>query len=705
MVNQPLSSPFGDPFERGRGRLPVVLQTEAAECGLACLAMVACHHGLQIDLAALRARLSVSLKGMTMAQLMDAAQMLGFAGRALRVELNELHDLQLPCVLHWDMNHFVVLKSTTKGRVTLHDPAVGLRVLTMAQVSSHFTGVALELAPAPDFQPREERQRVRVRELAGRWVGMKRKLTQVIIISLGVELCALLAPLYVQWTVDHALPAGDRDLTTLLALGFLLLALMQVGISALRSWAVLSISTRIGMQWSVNVLSHLLRLPQSYFEKRHLGDIVSRFGSVDAIQKTLTNSLIEGVLDGVMALITLSMMIVYSGGLSSMAVLAVVLYALLRIGAYRPLRQATEEQIVLAAKQQSSFLETVRGIQAVKLFGRENARQALWHNRLVDSTNRLLRTQRFMIGYKATHGALVAIENIAVVWLGAQLVMNNMFSIGMLFAFVAYKNVFVGRVTSLVDKAIELRMLHLQGERLADIVLTDRETVSPPTVRERLPDASLRLTDVGFRYSELDPFVLRHVSLEIQAGASVAVVAPSGHGKTTLVKLMLGLLTPTEGAIRVGGVELRKLGLTNYRRLVNAVMQDDQLFAGSVADNISFFADKPDRDRIEEAARLAHVHEEIDNMPMGYNTLIGDMGTALSGGQKQRVLLARALYHDPQILILDEATSHLDVALERAINQAIRSLKMTRIVIAHRPETIASCDVVVDLPSLNKAAA
>jgi ATP-binding cassette subfamily B protein RaxB len=698
----------------GARRVPLILQTEAAECGVACLAMIASAHGLAIDLPAARDKLSVSLKGMNMAQLMECAQALDLTGRPVRLDLHELKELQLPCILHWDMNHFVVLKSANATRAVVLDPAVGERKFTLAQLSKHFTGVALELSPNPGFTPREEKQRVALRQLIGRVVGIKRQMLQVFSISLGLQLCMLVSPLYVQWVVDHALTSGDKDLITLLSIGFLLLVFVQVGIGALRSLVVLRMGTEVGVQWSINVFAHLLRLPQAYFEKRHLGDVVSRFGSVDSIQHTLTTSFIEGVIDSILALLTLGLMWMYSPLLSLIVLLSVFIYALLRISAYPALRRATEEQIVLGAKEQSNFLESVRGIQAIKLFARENQRQALWHNHMIDSTNRVIKTQRFMLGFELAEGLLSGIANVAVIWLGAHLILSNTFSIGMLFAFVTYKGVFTTRMMGLVDKGIEVKMLGLQTERLADIVLTPKETNSGKTSglgtgraialtpAEALPPGSLRLEDVSFRYSELDPYVLKDVTLELAAGQSIAIVGPSGCGKTTLAKLVLGLLHPSGGRILKGHTDIATVHLSAWRSRVNAVMQDDQLFAGSIADNITFFDDSPIPERLEHVARLACIHDDIEKMSMGYNTLVGDMGTALSGGQKQRILLARALYGEPEVLVLDEATSHLDVALEKAINQAIQSLTITRIVIAHRPETIVACDVVLNLPDFNR---
>lgn len=679
-------------------RLPVFLQTEAAECGLAALGMIACFHGHRIDLAALRRRFTVSLKGATLAYLIQAAGRLHLAPRPLRLELEELGQLSTPCILHWDFNHFVVLKSADARGVDIHDPAFGVRRFSLAEVSKHFTGIALEVTPTADFQAADDRRRVRLRDLLGPVVGLKRALAQIFVLALALQAIAVVAPFYMQWAVDGAVVSADRDLLTVLGLGFLLLAFIQVGISVLRSWIVLYLSTTLNLQWVANVFSHLLRLPVSYFEKRHLGDVVSRFGAVNTIQRTLTSSFVEALIDGVMALATLAMMVVYSTLLATIAVAAVALYGILRWAFYGPLRRATEEHIVHTAKQQSHFLETVRGVQSIKLFGRQEERRSRWLNLVVDAVNQDLVTQKLGLGFRSANGLVFGVERIAIVWLGAVLILDGAFSVGMLFAFVAYKEQFSARVAGLVDKMIDLRMLGLQGERLADIVLTPPEEESPALPVDAI-DASLEARALSFRYSDTEPFVLLNCSFTVAPGESVAIVGPSGGGKTTLVKLMLGLLQPTDGKILAGGVDIQKLGIDRYRKLVGTVMQDDQLFAGSIADNISFFDPSPDQGAIERFARLAAVHDDIAAMPMGYNTLIGDMGAALSGGQKQRILLARALYKEPRILFLDEATSALDVQKERAVNEAIRSLNLTRIIIAHRPETIASAERVIVLQS------
>jgi ATP-binding cassette subfamily B protein RaxB len=470
---------------------------------------------------------------------------------------------------------------------------------------------------------------------------------------------------------------------------------VQAATAAARSWAVLALSASLNLQWLVNVFAHLLRLPVAWFEKRHSGDIWSRFGAVQQIQRTLTTSFIEAVLDGLLVLMTLVMMLLYSAQLTAVALAAVLGYGLLRWGLYRPLRRASEEALVFEARQSSHFLESLRGVQAIKLFNAQGDRHSRFSSLVVETMNAQLTVRKLELVLAVLHRLLFGLERVAVIWMGALLVIDQKLSLGMLFAFFAYKETFAGRVSALVDKAVELKMLRLQGERLADIVLTAPEADAAAPAREL--DGGLELRDVRFSYSDGEAEVLRGVNLKIEPGESVAIVGPSGCGKTTLLKLMLGVHAPTSGEVLVGGVPLGRAGLRAWRDHVGVVMQDEPLFSGSIVDNISFFSPEPDLAWVQACARLASVHDEIEAMPMGYHTLIGDMGAALSGGQKQRLLLARALYKRPKILFLDEATSSLDVERERAVNQAIRQLSLTRVIVAHRPETIHSAGRVVAL--------
>ncbi|UTH74971.1 peptidase domain-containing ABC transporter [Chromobacterium sp. IIBBL 290-4] len=689
-----------DALQYGFGRrLPMLLQTEAAECGLACLTMIASFHGHVSDIASLRRRYAISAKGATLKQLVEHADALHLASRPLRLELDELDQLQTPCILHWDLNHFVVLKRVAAGRVEIHDPAFGARKLSFEETSRHFTGVALELSPTPQFEKKEEKQDVSLRALVGQVLGLKRSIFQVVALSAALEVMTLLAPFFQQWVIDGVIVQNDRDLLKVMALGFLMLMLVQMLVGTLRSWLVIYFSTQLNMQWVASVFTRLLGLPMSYFEKRHLGDVLSRFGAINTIRQTLTTTALSSILDGVMAVLALAMMLFYSVQLAMITLLALTIYILIRAATYAPFKQANEEQIVLSAREQSHFMESIRGAQSIKLFNRESDRRSQWLNLVVNSTNRGLATQRMSTLYQLANGLIFGLEGILVTYFGALLVMDHQFSIGMMFAYGSYKMQFSSRVGGLVDLFFQIRMLRIQRERLADIVLSEPESaVAAGSVIEEadamIPPA-LELRGVRFRHAEGEPWILDGVDLSIAAGESMAITGPSGCGKTTLLKVMLGLLKPSQGEVLVDGVPMQSLGLKQWRSRLGAVMQEDQLFAGSIAENIAFSANSPDMERVQVAARMAAVHQDVLAMPMAYQTLIGDMGAVLSGGQKQRLLLARALHKRPSILFLDEATSHLDVENEYRVNQSLRDLPLTRVVIAHRPETIAMADRVV----------
>lgn len=681
-------------------RLPTMLQTEAAECGLACLAMVAGYHGHHVDLATMRILFSVSLKGTGLNRVIDIANRLNLGTRALKLDLDHLGQLKLPCILHWNFNHFVVLREVGNATVTIHDPAYGVRKLALNEVSRSFTGVALELWPTADFQPREAARPVKLRRLLGPVSGLSRSLGQILLLAAALEVFTLVQPFFLQWVIDNVIVSADRDLLTVLVVGFGLLLVMQQATGTIRAWAMMYFGTTLSVQWRANVFTHLLSLPVQFFERRHLGDVVSRFGSIDTIQQTLTTSFLSAVIDGLMTIVTLALMFVYSWKLALVSLAAIVLYGLLRALWYLPLRHATEEQIIHTAKQQSHFLETVRGVKTIKLFNRQTERRAGWLTLLVRQVNAGLTVQKLQLLYQQMNGLLSGIEGLVVIWLGARLVMDGQFTVGVLMAFNSYRMQFDSRVGGLIDRFFELRMLQLQGERLADIVSAHPESEASlrhvPGEADNL-DASIEVNQLAFRYAEGEPLVLDRVSLKLNAGESVALVGPSGCGKTTLVNLLLGVLKPTAGTIHIGGIDVHRIGIDCMRAMVGTVLQDDVLFAGSIADNISFFDPQPDMDWIVECTRLAAVHADVVAMPMGYNTLVGDMGTVLSGGQKQRVLLARALYKRPKILVLDEATSHLDINREQQVNAAIAALNITRVIVAHRHETIASASRVIML--------
>lgn len=669
----------------------MIYQSEAAECGLACITMIAGHYGYEIDLATLRSRFSVSLKGSNLQHLLQLADQLHLAGRALRLELDELQHLNLPCILHWNMNHFVVLKKVNKNSVVICDPALGERNVAWSELSDSFSGIALELQPTSEFKPRNEKVRLGLSAFWQRIDGLVPALTKIFVLSLLLQVFVLAAPYYLQLVVDDVLVSMDQPLLAVLAMGFGLLMLVRVVTQALRSWLVLYLGSTMSVQMATNLFRHLVHLPMAFFEKRHIGDIVSRFGSLTKVRELMTSSLVEGLIDGIMAIGLLLMMYVYSPILASVVLGSVVIYALLRWILYHPMRERTEASIMASAKEQSNFMETVRGMQSVKLFGKQSQRMSLWQNRYAESVNQQFLLGKWNINYQTINQLLFGIENTLIVMLGALAVIGGSLSVGMLFAFITYKSQFTERMASLIDKLVQLFMTRLHLERLADIALTEKETDQAAGAFRPI-SGQIAVENLGYRYSATEPVLFENLTFHVEAGESVAIIGPSGSGKTTLAKLMLGLLPAAAGKVVVDGTDIRHLGLNNYRQQIAAVMQQDQLLSGSLAENIAFFDPEMDLDWVQQCAVLAGIHRDIEAMPMGYNALIGDMGSSLSGGQRQRIYLARALYKRPKILFLDEATSSLDIQLESHVNDAIKALCITRIIIAHRPETIDSAD-------------
>ncbi len=676
----------------------VILQTEAAECGLACLAMVASAHGFRTDLAALRRRWAISQKGATLADLVQFAPSLDLAPRAVRLEPEEFNRLNLPCVLHWNMDHFVVLEQVGSGSVVIVDPAVGRTRLPARQLHRLFTGVALELVPTTRFTRGEDRTRLRWRDITANTRGLAPTLATIFTVSVALQVIALVLPFYSQLVIDDVVISSDRDLLNLLALSFALLVCINSLISMLRSWIVVTLSTRLNLQWTVGVFHHLARLPLDYFEKRHLGDVQSRFGSVAALQKLITTQFAETMIDGLMALTTLVVMVIYSITLAALVAASVIIYLLVRFLLFPRLHAASQEILVNGARKDSFFLESIRGILAIKNFGKESQRELVFQNYLVDTLGATVRASRLRVWQSGCNRLVFGLQMIVVIWFGAIAILDTRMTIGMLVAFLAYRAQFTERASAFIDRCFDFRLARVQLDRLADIVQTEPEPAFSQEFAVPAPGGTclpVAAKGLAYRYADNDSLVFDNVDIAIAPGEHVAITGPSGCGKTTLLKIMMGLLQPSRGSVLVDGTPLARYGLLRYRQQIASVMQDDRLFAGTLIDNISFFDPDADIPRVAACARIADIAEVIERMPMKYFTLVGDMGAALSGGQKQRILLARALYRRPKLLFLDESTSHLDAHSERVVNERLSHLSMTLIVVAHRRETIRHADRIV----------
>ena len=688
----------------GKRRTPYIAQSEGSECALACIAMVAGYHGYKTDLIALRQRYGMSLKGANLKQVIQVAEDIGFNARPLRGEIEDLPHLSLPAILHWNLNHFVVLTKISAGlrgtRYHIHDPARGTLILDRAEISRHFTGVALDLLKSESFKPKIERRQLGITQLWSSMSGFWQTIRQVVLLSLVLQLVVLASPFFLQLSIDTVFPSFDRDLLLMLALGFGGLTIINFMASWLRSLILVTLSNSLSYQVIVNLFRHLVRLPLDWFEKRHVGDIISRFGSTQPISQLLSQGMIAAFIDGVMALLTLTLMFVYSGILGGIAVAALALYVVVRLAFLQALRLKNLDAITTAARESSSFIETVRGIAAIKAFGQEGNRQRLWQKTKADAINAQIKLGRLTAGFDAIGQFVLAIERVLFVYIAIRLALDAKLSVGMVFAFQAYKDQFLGAGMRLVEQAINFKIIQVHLTRISDIALSQIEGDGKQPSND-VPDygQGIELRNIRFRYGVGEPEILQGINLKIEPGEMIALIGPSGGGKTTLLKILMGLFQPSHGEVLVGGRRLDSFDKHRARQVIGSVAQDDELFAGSLAENIAFFDPEIDMARVEQVASMASILDDINKMPMRFDTMVGDMGSALSGWQKQRVLLARALYSRPQILFIDEGTSHLDPIAEERVLQTLTSLEITIIVVAHRSKSIERANRVVAVMS------
>ena len=678
-----------------RRRLRHVAQNQQSECGLACLAMIADFHGLRMDIAATRVKAGGSGRGITLKSLMEAAERLGLSGRPLRLELEELPRLQLPCVLHWNLDHFVVLGKVRENRALILDPARERRWWRIEQLDPHFTGVALELSPDAQFRAEDLRKSLPLKPIARSFRHLARTLAGLTIIALALEALSLAPPILSQILIDEVTASRDSDLLRSMLLAMGLLAAVMIPLQLLQAWIGIWLTTSISLQTSRNLTQRLFSLPVRFFRQRHVGDVVSRMQSLSPIINFATGSIVSGIINLLKMTLTGVVMLLYSPVLMLLSVAGLALRSGLVWSVLPAQRRLERDGLVAGAKQSSALLESLRGSETVKALAGETERITVWQTHLVRKLNLRVRSGRIGMFSGAGLSVLAEAEQIAFLGIGVLALFNGRITLGALFAFMTLRSRFSGALAALIALFQQAYMLRLHAERLGDIVEHETE----PT--DGLPAESLtgrfEARDLGFRYGSTEGFVLRGFSCSIEAGQLVVLTGPSGCGKSTLLKLLAGVETASEGRLLADGIEIGKYQRKEYRRQLGVVLQGDVLFRGGIAENIAFFDPAPDTALIDEVARLVAVDEEVRRFPMGMATQIGDMGSNLSGGQAQRVLLARALYRQPRALILDEATSHLDPETEERIVKMLRSLGLTVICAAHRPAILRYADQIIDL--------
>lgn len=680
-------------------RLPVILAAEGGECGLACLAMIAKYWGHDVDLNGLRQKFSLSMSGATLRTIIEQAAELSLSARPIRTDLSGLKAAALPAVLHWNLNHFVVLESVSTSHVVVHDPALGRRKINFEEVSGQFTGVLVEFEKSKAFQKVTAQTRPKLTSLWSDSRGLLSAILHILALTLALQVVMIAMPFQLQLVIDQVLGTNDHDLLRTISLGFCALVVIQCLIELIRSWSIAALGQLLSYQLIRNLVNHLIYLPSSWFEKRNIGDILSRIQSTAPIKTLVSTSAPTVVLDGAIGLIAGGILFLYSAQLAVIVYLGTFLTLLATLAIYPIQRHRLEEQINASAKESTYLMETIRAATIIKLMGAESNRIANWKNLFADTINSGFSVLKYNIGLEFLRKLCVGLQFSLVIYLAAdEIIHNTGFTVGMLFAFLSFKVTFVDKTNKLIDQLFQLKLLGLHLERIGDIVQTEAESSTHSMFIEK-PNGAIDIRGVHFRYGAGDKFVFKNLNLRIEPGEFVALVGKSGAGKSTLVKLILGLYAPDEGEIFLDGQAASAVFYKAWRQHVGFVAQDDRLLAGSVADNIAFFDPEMSMEDVVAAAKAAQVHEEILQMPMKYQSLVGDMGSSLSGGQRQRILLARALYRKPSILILDEGTANLDPETEQGVVDIVTKLRLTRIVVAHRPALIDKADRVIQVTS------
>lgn len=687
-----------------RKRVPIIYQSERAECGLASVAMIASYFGHRVELATLRDRLKLSARGLTMRDLIWVADELGMASRPVRIELDQVRQLRLPAILHWKFNHFVVLVQAKSDHYFINDPALGERRVSEREFSDNFTGVALELTPNNRFQLADEVTPVRLGDVSGKLSGLRPALIQVVAISLVIQLLALSVPFLVQVVLDRALAAGDLLLLYSVSIASCVLALAYVTVNALRAWVLMHVNSVLDMHFSSNVLRKMLSLPFPFFQRRNVGTLVSRFQNLKELRVSLSQGLSEAVVDGAMALSALAVLLFAQPKIFAVAAMVAVGYFGWRSVRSAVDRGAMRKAMSLLGRQHLIFLESLLAIETIKAFAVEDVREGVWANSHSEYLDASADQESLAIANVAFRQLLFFSGYLAAALVGALEVIDSTQSLGMLLAEMFLLSLFFTRAQNFVDKVFDFRIVKVHLELLGDVVHGTAEIgyadeLSPV----RRLDGLIEIRNVSFKHSRNDPYIFEGLSIRVEAGQSVAIIGRSGCGKSTLIRLLLGLLEPEHGEILYDGLPIASIGRRNVRRRIGCVLQSDHLFYGTVKENITLFDPQPDTDQLATCMERAFCDEFVRKMPMQDSTLISDTTALLSGGERQRILLARALYTSPSILLLDEASSHLDDESEARINESLRHLRISRLFVAHRESTIAMAERVIDLTKLRSA--
>lgn len=680
-------------FLSKKKRIRPLLQSETTECGLVCLVMIANHLGHNYTVFGLRKEFRISSRGISLDTLVEYAGKLNLETEAYRLEMEDLVQLKLPAILHWDLNHFVVLKKTGRKFSTILDPACGERKLTNKKLSKHFTGIALEIESKGKLESLITSQGLSYRWFFESYENLTTNSIFLFLISFSMLLLSLILPFYSMTVFDSVVSRKDMPLLNILSIIAIIVTFLYIASSWTRDRLILLIGAHFSSQLSKRTMSHLLSLPLDFFNRRHVGDLVSRLSSLTVVRKMITEDLISTLIDTLILLFTFSLMFYYASKLALTVLLFIGTYALVRFLFYESYKSAQREHVVSSSAEDTMLIESIRAMQTIKLHDGESLRMNGWKKHFNQSQLAMVRSQSINISSENLAKVIFSLENILVIYIGSISIMEGRISVGVFISFLSYKLLFEERFRALIDRFFEFRLLDLHVERLADILLQVPEKNSS---RFEFSDMSgnLELKDVSFKYSEIEEPILKSINLTIKSGEKIAIVGKSGCGKSSLIRIMLGLNVPDTGDVSIDGVSIDE-NIKSYRKNIATVMQDDVLISGTILENISFFSESPDLDLAIDCAKKSQIFEDIQSMPMKFHTMVSSYGSGLSGGQRQRILLARALYRNPKILFLDEATSGLDVLSEKSVLTELFKMNSTVVIVAHRPETIRYADRVL----------
>lgn len=682
----------------GGHRMEMVFQSEMAECGIACVAMVSGYYGARVELRELRTRLRDHVLGVNARGLLTVANSVGLHGQVYRLEVKEMPELTLPAILHWDMDHFVVLGRLGRRSALIYDPAVGVRRYTRGELANHFTGVALQLSPGQDFKVQEPASSLTLKKLIIPYPGFFRATGQILLTSLLLQLLTLISPLYLQLVVDHGIVRGDMELVLLLVLLFLLLIAVRCALSHMRGLITLSCTNRIGMQLVGDTFRHLLYLPLKFYQRREVGDIVSRFNSLENIKQFISRELVTVFVDGLFSALTLGILFLYSQALAMIVATAVALSLLLRLATLAEEKARRQKLLLASALQQSKFIESLRNVATIKLNQLEPDRERDWGNRYADYLNADFSLGSLQLGIASWQGLVLGCENLASIYLGANAVFSNELTLGQFLSFLFLKQQFIASTTALLPKLAELRLMHLELERVADIRLEaaiapdSLSSLLTPTLQGDVRVQGLNLQRAGSR----EPF-FEAINFDLPAGCITVLTGSSGSGKTTLIKVLLGLEPDSKGTISVGGHSLGNRGLAEYGHAISAVMHEDSLLSGDIAYNVNLGVDPGNAQKMRSACASACILDLIEALPLGFSTRVGQLGSMLSAGQVKRLLLARALYRRPVLVLLDEALTHLGTGIAIEIINNIKEQRLTALIVSHDQEVIGQADQLLNL--------